>query len=406
MGNWHAWHNLFLRSRVADVGIANLMAFSVVNNTSVGSRCFLDFDTGHTWDSPTSITGNRVLDPTGEGAMKLSNAGPYLVVDNTFRCRGETRGSATGGTSAHGSIYRVLNPRGIRLMLYLPCQVPNRDARAQKAFGLAQDAQDQPIDVTFAEKWAKVIHDWSARYADKVAGWWFDGGYQHIGFNESIARTYAQAVKHGNPQAIVTFNPGVKLIRWTEAEDYTAGELNEPLNHLPTDRWVEGSQWHALTYLGSRWSARDTRYPTEHWTRWVKSVVAKKGVVTLDAGPNWNPTPGPIGSISDAQMAQLKAIGRAIQPKTTPDVYVSPHGNDTWSGRLAAPNADGSDGPLASVGAAQGRVRQIRQAQPNRTKPVHVALRGGTYTLDEPLAVWARGFRHGSVPGDLPSLCP
>ena len=91
MGNWHAWQNLFLRSRVADVGISNLMAFSVVNNTSVKSHRFLDFETGHTWGSPTSITGNRVLDPTGDFAMKLSNAGPYLVVDNTFRCRGKTR---------------------------------------------------------------------------------------------------------------------------------------------------------------------------------------------------------------------------------------------------------------------------------------------------------------------------
>jgi hypothetical protein len=91
MGNWHAWENLFLRSRIADVGIMNLMAFSVVNNTSVKSNRFLDFETGHTWGSPTSITGNRVLDPTGDFAMKLSNAGPYLVVDNIFRCQGKSR---------------------------------------------------------------------------------------------------------------------------------------------------------------------------------------------------------------------------------------------------------------------------------------------------------------------------
>jgi len=91
MGNWHAWHNLFLRSRLADVGIMNLMAFSVVNNTSIKSQRFLDLETGHTWGSPTSITGNRVLDPRGDFAMKLSNAGPYLVVDNIFQCRGKTR---------------------------------------------------------------------------------------------------------------------------------------------------------------------------------------------------------------------------------------------------------------------------------------------------------------------------
>lgn len=91
MGNWHAWHNRFIRSRISDVSIANLMVFSVVNNTSVGSRCFLDFSTGHTWGAPTSITGNRVLDPTGDWAMVLDNAGPYLIVDNEFRLGPTTR---------------------------------------------------------------------------------------------------------------------------------------------------------------------------------------------------------------------------------------------------------------------------------------------------------------------------
>ncbi|NQV31167.1 MAG: hypothetical protein HQ515_00650, partial [Phycisphaeraceae bacterium] len=66
-------------------------------------------------------------------------------------------------------LYRVLAPRGIKLMLYLPCQAPNRDVRAQKAFGLAQGPKDQPIDMVFAAKWARVISDWSTRYGDKVA---------------------------------------------------------------------------------------------------------------------------------------------------------------------------------------------------------------------------------------------
>ena len=37
--------------------------------------------------------------------------------------------------------------KGIRLMLYLPSQPPNEDARAQKAFGLPQGKKDQPIDL-------------------------------------------------------------------------------------------------------------------------------------------------------------------------------------------------------------------------------------------------------------------
>ena len=92
MGNWHVWQSLFLRSRISDLSTQNLMAFSVVNNTSVGSRCFFDFSSGHTWGSPVSVTGNRVFDPTGDWAIILDNAGPYLVVDNILRLSGKTRG--------------------------------------------------------------------------------------------------------------------------------------------------------------------------------------------------------------------------------------------------------------------------------------------------------------------------
>ncbi len=91
MGNWHVWESLFLRSRVADLSSVNLMAFSVVNNTSRASRRFFDFSTGHTWGSPVSLTGNRVLDPAGDWAVLLDNAGPYLVVDNQFRLGGAAR---------------------------------------------------------------------------------------------------------------------------------------------------------------------------------------------------------------------------------------------------------------------------------------------------------------------------
>ena len=69
-----------------------------------------------------------------------------------------------------------------------------------------------------------------------------DGGCAWIGFNEDIARVYADAVQRGNPQAIVTFNPGVRLLRHTPAEDYTAGELNEPFGVMPTSRWWTHAQ--------------------------------------------------------------------------------------------------------------------------------------------------------------------
>ena len=213
-------------------------------------------------------------------------------------------------------LYRALQAEGIRLMLYLPCQAPNRDAWAQSAFGLPVGQRDQPINQEFARKWAQVIHEWSSRYGDKVAGWWFDGGYQHIQFNDAIAAIYADAVKRGNPRAIVTFNPGVKLVRHTQAEDYTAGELNNPFNILPASRWVDGSQWHALTFLGSTWGRRDLRHPAADWIQWVSTATEKGGVVTLDLGPNKNAASAPVGTFSAEQVAQFKAIRQALPAKT------------------------------------------------------------------------------------------
>jgi len=125
-----------------------------------------------------------------------------------------------------------------------------------------------------------------------------------------MARVYADAAKHGNTHAIVTFNPGVKLIRHTIAEDYTAGELNDPFNIVPTSPSVNGSQWHALTFLGSTWGERSTRHPTDRWQSWFKHVVSGGGAVTLDVGPNWDPAAGPIGAISKEQAEQFRIIAQ------------------------------------------------------------------------------------------------
>lgn len=67
------------------------------------------------------------------------------------------------------------------------------------------------------------------------------------------------------------------------------------------------------------------------------------------------------------------------------DVYVSPLGNDTWTGNYSVPNADGSDGPVATIERAQSIVRQLRAEQSERQLPVVVSIRGGFYELSKPL---------------------
>src|SRR5262249_32744988 len=85
-GNFHAYKNLFLRSKDADVSIRNLMVFALVENTSIGSHAFMKW-ADFTWGSPTSVTGNRIIEPTGDCAITLNNGGPYLLADNVIKSR-------------------------------------------------------------------------------------------------------------------------------------------------------------------------------------------------------------------------------------------------------------------------------------------------------------------------------
>jgi hypothetical protein len=64
------------------------------------------------------------------------------------------------------------------------------------------------------------------------------------------------------------------------------------------------------------------------------------------------------------------------------DFFVSPRGQDTWSGRSADPGEN--DGPFATVSRARLAVRALLKIQ-QEPRPVRVVLRGGTYYLDSPL---------------------
>jgi hypothetical protein len=63
-------------------------------------------------------------------------------------------------------------------------------------------------------------------------------------------------------------------------------------------------------------------------------------------------------------------------------VFVSPDGNDAWSGTVRTPNAAKTDGPLASLQRARDVARQLKH-----DRPVRVILRGGMYYVPETLVL-------------------
>ncbi len=85
------------------------------------------------------------------------------------------------------------------------------------------------------------------------------------------------------------------------------------------------------------------------------------------------------------------------------DFYIAPNGRDSWSGTLAAPNRQNTDGPFATIGRSQEAVRELKKTLYKKKKePIEkrwigsphkfgqgrdilVLVRGGTYHLSKPL---------------------
>lgn len=88
------------------------------------------------------------------------------------------------------------------------------------------------------------------------------------------------------------------------------------------------------------------------------------------------------------------------------EAFVSPAGDDTWSGALNEPNRDRTDGPFATLQRARDEVRRLKASG-----PVTVWVRAGTYRLTQPLVLEPqdsgtaqRPIVYAAYPGERPVL--
>jgi hypothetical protein len=81
-------------------------------------------------------------------------------------------------------------------------------------------------------------------------------------------------------------------------------------------------------------------------------------------------------------------------------IYVAPNGNDNWSGGLAQPNGQGTDGPVASLERARDILRQKKAALEER----HVVIADGWYRLTKPFTLSPEdsGVTYEAAPGAHP----
>jgi hypothetical protein len=206
----------------------------------------------------------------------------------------------------------ALAKRGVKLMVYLPSGPPGGDERARR--GLSFEGFSRR-NREFQLKWEAVIREWSLRWGERIAGWWFDGCYwPNISYRHAEPpnfETFAAAARAGNPDAVVAFNPGVvdRVLSITPFEDYTAGEINH-LDRLMIRRHqdgkVDGARIHVLSYLGQTWGQGQPRFMSDQVIRYTHQVREAKGVIT------WDVPVEPSGRIPPPYMEQLKALGAAI----------------------------------------------------------------------------------------------
>jgi len=246
------------------------------------------------------------------------NSGFYLSPNETYDNIVGIRPSKCSRRDLIADLSRALTPRGIRLLAYLPGMAPASDAVAKAR--LEGKVDERLTDLQ--RNWEAVVREWSLRWGPALSGWWIDGPYQTAAYQHADApnyRSFAEALKAGNPDSIVAFNNGLRtpLYSMTEYEDYTPGEIERDMTVAPGnvpdfsrlsnyERFLNGAQLHVLTIMGEWWGKGPVRFPDELTIGYTKFINSRGGVVSWDVPLTL------AGHIDEAFRPQLTALGHAI----------------------------------------------------------------------------------------------
>ena len=260
----------------------------------------------------------RQLKETGAGYLFITvmQQTKHLCAPNeTYNeITGYKTGEAASSRDLINDLHAALSPLGIDLYLYFTGDGPFLDPIAGPAFGYVEPRGNVPYD--FIHKWASVLKEYSARYGDKVYGWWIDGCYGINGihaswYDDDKLKLYKDAIRAGNDRAIVAFNGGVfeKVSYYSAHDDFLAGEMNDFVD-MPDSRFIKGKQWHILAPLGvsadgtewGGWCMPGVKRQAGYVRDYVKKVNEKGGVATIDVCLKRD------GSFFEEQFDVLKSI--------------------------------------------------------------------------------------------------
>ncbi len=88
----------------------------------------------------------------------------------------------------------------------------------------------------------------------------------------------------------------------------------------------------------------------------------------------------------------------AAQTPPAAEWHVAANGNDQWSGRLAAPNDQKTDGPFATLERARDEIRKVKNNLGRLPASITVWIRGGDYHLDKTFQLVAEDSGSETMP--------
>ena len=233
----------------------------------------------------------------------------YMIAPNEMfdSICGTQPGEACAKRDLIADLYASLSKYDIDLCLYFTGDGPWKDEVCGPKFGFSHPRGTVTMD--FVKKWSSVLAEYANRYGDKIKAWWIDGCYDHFGYNDENLKLYYDAVKGGNPNALVTFNNGVKedFCKWCKWEDYTAGEFND-LSIVPQKAFYSGSRAHILAPLGvaetqwGRWRQRGVSHDNQYLKDYVSAVNRAGGFVTIDIFIDEN------GNLDEEQLHTIQGL--------------------------------------------------------------------------------------------------
>ena len=299
------------------------------------AECVREFDVNRFADAMSQAGAGYVI-------FTMHQRTRFLIAPNaTFdRITGYKPGEACATRDLVADLHAALHAKGIPLMLYWTGNGPSSDAQANAAMGWKT-----PVTSEWLRQWAAITEEYALRYGEKVAGWWVDGCYYTHGnlrYDDGKLGILARALKAGNPKRIIALNPGVEITAYSRHEDFTAGEQNR-FHEQPLGRWLNGEQWHVLSYLGADrgdnylgagWCEPGTRYSKRALAEYIFDVNHVGGVVSIDVLLYRD------GTLDRSQLEVLKSLRSALATmKTRPPV---PPGNLAWHKPACLLSLDGS----------------------------------------------------------------